>query len=59
MEYVFGNILTLKLLTELLIRMYKQNPLLLKEMFINYNLSGTLEDGSKPSSAGILVDIQI
>ena len=38
--------------------MYKQNPLLLKEMFINYNPSGTLEDGSKPSSAGILVDIQ-
>ena len=27
-------------------------------MFINYNPSGTLEDGSKPSSAGILVDIQ-
>ena len=27
-------------------------------MVINYNPSGTLEDGSKPSSAGILVDIQ-
>ena len=51
----------LKLLTELpLIRLYKlqTKSITLEGDVINYNPSETLEDGSKPSSAGILVDIQ-
>ena len=49
----------LKLLTELLlIRLYKLQTKSITLEGDVYNPSGTLEGGSKPSSAGILKDIQ-